>query len=250
MQSKQINSHQAKWYSEGEKQLIFQYMEHYGALISEMKSKENLRILDVGGGAGYFISQLSEVLSPNNSYYVIDTHRYDTWDDANPKIAYCQCDAAMLSFVFEKESFDYVFCNMLFHHLVTSSYKESALIRENCLKEILHVLKADGKLCIVDNFCDGLFHDQLSSRLIFTMTTCKNPILARLFSKLGSNSAGVGVCMLSEKMWMAMLTNAGLNCLALIKEADDGLGLIKKAFLMNRSYRQFNTMICEKTKVR
>lgn len=248
MQAKQINSHQAQWYSEGEKQLISQYMERYGTLIEEIKSRENLRILDVGGGAGYFVSQLHQVLSSSNTYIVADTHRYDTWDDENTGITYCQCDAAQLSSVFEKESFDYIFCNMLFHHLVTASYQESALIREVCLKEILHVLKADGKLCIVDNFCDGYLHDQLSSRLIFHMTTCKNPLLVRLFFKLGSNSAGVGVCMLSEKMWMTMLTNAGLNCLSLIKEADDGLGLMKKVLLMNKSYRQFNTMICERKK--
>lgn len=226
--TQRINSHQAEWYSDGEKQLVSQYIENYRDLIAEMKSKTQLRILDVGGGAGYFISELKNHLSPTNAYFVVDTYPYINWNNATNNLTFLECDAAELSSCFEKESFDLVFCNMLFHHLLSDSYNSNEKLRFDCLKEILYVLKKDGTICFIDNFCDGLLLDSLPSRLIYTMTSQKNPLLVKLFSAFGSNSAGVGVCMLSEKIWRSMLNKAGYQIITIKKEPDSGLSRIKK----------------------
>lgn len=246
--TKKINADQEKWYRNGELQLIRKYLDCYKNILSEISKKKKVTILDVGGGAGYFSKQLETILPKyiELDIYLLDTNKYDTWNDKKSKIHFIQGDALSISEIFSNKMFDYVFCNMLFHHLLGESFKESSKIREKCLKNIVGVLKDDGKIGIIDNYNNGLFIDSISCRIIYAMTNIRNPMIVKICKRFGSNSAGVGVCMQSRRMWQNLIKKSGLRIVEEVESVPDKLGLIKKVCLINKSYSEFNLMIMSK----
>lgn len=221
------------------------YFKLYNKYIEEMKTKAELKILDVGGGGGAFARFIKEQAfwggneSVKLKIIVIDTTEYDAWTIKDNNIEYILCDAMEIGEVFEKESFDYIFCNMFVHHLIGNSYKESENIRIKVLKAVRKVLKRDGKLLIADNLNDGFIFDSISCRMIYTLTTCANPVLQSCLKKMGVRSAGSGVCMMSEKMWGKLLENTGFKIVyKVLSEPDNNWSLIKRMVLLNKSYRQ------------
>jgi 2-polyprenyl-3-methyl-5-hydroxy-6-metoxy-1,4-benzoquinol methylase len=80
--TKTINEVQGEKYKGAEQRAIEKYLERYKNLIEEMSKKKAVKILDVGGGAGYFARELQKKI-PNDTdleIYVLDTHSYDTWN--------------------------------------------------------------------------------------------------------------------------------------------------------------------------
>lgn len=51
----------------------------------------------------------------------------------------------------KKGSFDVILCKYLFHHLVKGTIKETENYQRDCLKQILQVLRPNGKVIIVEN---------------------------------------------------------------------------------------------------
>lgn len=141
--------------------------------------------------------------------------------------------------------FDYIFCNMFFHHLIGDNFKHSAMLRKMCIDKMKKVLKPDGKIGIIDNINDGILWNQASCRILYFFTTTKNSLIVQVCKKLGSNSAGVGVCMLSRKMWHKLVEDAGMNIIKSIDSAPEQLGVFKRVCLLNKSYREFNLMILQ-----
>lgn len=172
-----INDMQKSYYQEKEIERIELYYKLYSEMIIEMKKRNKLRLLDIGGGGGEFARYIKKQLKVNNKYLkleivVIDTVKYDMWDVADEDIEYVLCDAVDINKKLEHDSFDYIFCNMFVHHLIGNDYKNSFKIRKNVFEAIRNVLKKDGKLLITDNFNNGIILDSISCRIIFALTTC------------------------------------------------------------------------------
>lgn len=252
METKKINTAQVEWYKTGECSFIDHYVNLYSGLIEEMQTKEILTILDVGGGAGYFARELLKRLLAGDSrvhiidIYLIDTHRYDTWDDKDRRIHFIEEDAQNIDLVCKGIKFDYIFCNMLFHHLLGDSFKQSAILRRVCLGKMKSVLKTDGKIGIIDNLNDGFMWDSVSCRILYFLTTTKKPMIVKICKKMGSNSAGVGVCMLSRKMWYQLVESMGMNIVAFADSEPDRMGFLRHLCLLNKAYREFNLMVLQK----
>jgi hypothetical protein len=112
--------------------------------------------------------------------------------------------------LFEKETFDIVFAKYVFHHFIRKSWKSSIEGMKSIIKQINYILKENSYLCIVDSFYNGFLGDTSASKAIYTFTTCKIPILINIFKKLGSHSAGGGgVCFLSKKIWLDIISYGG-----------------------------------------
>jgi hypothetical protein len=108
------------------------------------------------------------------------------------------------------------------------------------------VLKDDGHIGIIDNFNDGLIIDSISCRIIYEMTTATNPIVVKICKKFGSLSAGVGVCMLSKKMWQKLIAMSNLKIDSEFITQPDKFSVLKKICLMNKRYSTFNLMVLSK----
>lgn len=104
-------------------------------------------------------------------------------------------------------------------------------------------LYSNGMIGIIDNLNDGFLWDQASCRILYFLTTTQNPLAVKLCKKMGSNSAGVGVCMLSRKMWHRLVNSAGMEIVDSIDSEPDELGVLKRVCLVNKSYREFNLMV-------
>jgi len=61
-----------------------------------------------------------------------------------------------------------------------------------------------------DYFYNGYIFDNSASKIIYFLTSCKNPLLSSVFRKIESKSAGVGVCFLSKKMWFSLFNKNDL----------------------------------------
>ena len=62
-QIKTINDYQQQVYSDFEKDTTRDLLEKYEAILHEAKRRETLKILDIGGGAGFFALALCDFFS-------------------------------------------------------------------------------------------------------------------------------------------------------------------------------------------
>ncbi|MCM1154938.1 MAG: class I SAM-dependent methyltransferase [Roseburia sp.] len=239
-----INNEQQAYYQGEEQNRMNAYRELYAEIIENIRRKKNASVLDIGGGAGFFARWLKgEILRDGMTdirlkIVVLDSVRYGTWRTTDGCIEYVQADAVQLDHIFEEKSFDYIFCNMFVHHIIGKNFRESGRIRKKVFSDLKKLLKPGGRVLITDNMNDGFLFDESSCRILFALTTCKNPVIMRVSSHFGSHSAGSGVCMMSQKMWKRLLVETGFRIEQIKLTKPDSWKLIRKTVLMNKEYRQ------------
>jgi SAM-dependent methyltransferase len=164
-------------------------------------------LLDLGGGTGRFADVLlarhaaCRVAIGDNSDLLLSRN------EPNPRKTVLCVDAAHLADSFAAQSVDVVFVHRLLHHLVGDSYSESIRSIRNTLRQCGTILKPHGRVSIIENIWDGRFVDGLSNRLLYgaTSSLAFSPIARRL----GSNTAGIGVCYLSDRLLRMLLGQTG-----------------------------------------
>lgn len=246
MKLKTINEYQKNIYKSFDVNGCKRYLLRYQNYLERFSDKKGLKILDIGGGSGYFAFTIKEHFSEANpEVYVVDSASYDSWSsDCLGKDVHFICDSVEnLNQLFENNTFDIVFANRTFHHFIDSSWKKSLHGMSNYLNSINNILKPDGALLIMDHFYDGLIFDTAASFLIYTATSIKNPVLSKFVKKMGGESAGVGVCFQSEKMWKTRIENAGFFIETIEKRKPDKLNTIKKLVLLIKNARRDNIIL-------
>ena len=215
MQTKQkiINKHQQQYYENIDKSYSVRLLKKFHDVLKKMENRHCIKILDIGGGSGYFSSLVYEYFFDMNidcEVFVIDTIKYDTWRNKifHGKITFIEVSAERLSQVFEKETFDIVFAKYVFHHFVKDTWKKSIDCMTSIIMQIKYIIKKDSYLCIVDQFYNGLLGDTSASRMIYRFTSCRKSFFVKIFKNMGAQSAGVGVCFLSKKMWYKLFLAA------------------------------------------
>lgn len=178
--------------------------------------------------------------------YVLDTMRYSTWNNPDSKITFCEGSVEHVDTYFKEQKFDLIFCNKVFHHFVTETYKETLAMLHKCMKKLAHRLSKNGKLCILDFFYDGIVIDSFPSWMIYHCTSQKNELLIKLFKKFGAKSAGSGVCFQSEKMWRKLIGSSGLNIIAFEKGPVYPMKLIKQIVFLSHKPVEDCIFICAK----
>jgi ubiquinone/menaquinone biosynthesis C-methylase UbiE len=206
-----INSSQQKYYEECEMGWIEGQLAAYAPVFEQMKQRQHLRILDIGGASGVFAMRLREIFPVEQcEIVVLDSTQYDSWSMLSDKLTFVKGSAENLTKLFAAESFDMVFCNLVVHHFVRESWRSTRDSQLDIMRQIGAVLKHDGRACVYDIFCNGMLHDMAGSRMIYTLTSCRVPLLAKVFKRFGgAMSAGTGVCFLSEKMWLRLFAQSG-----------------------------------------
>jgi ubiquinone/menaquinone biosynthesis C-methylase UbiE len=179
-------------------------------LLEKLKQKGNIKILDIGGASGYFSFALCNYFAEIEcEIIVLDNTRYSTWSEFGDKLKFVENTASNLRKIFSENTFDLIFANRVFHHFVKDSWNNTITGIEDIMDQISAILKTDGYFCITDYFYDGMLFDTSASKIIYSLTSCKMPLLVRIFRKIEAKSAGVGVCFLSKKMWVNSLNKNG-----------------------------------------
>ena len=176
-------------------------------LDSMMEKNKNIRILDIGGGAGYFAMALHKKLV-NAEVVVLEITEHNTWDTFK-EIKFVSGNAFEAENLFEHGSFDIIFVNYVFHHLVQPTYGKTVEGIQFLLSSIQKLLKDEGVLFISECSYHIPVLNQFTGYLIYIASTIRVPVIAWLMRKLGSKSAGVGVCFLTYEKWLSLFQQTG-----------------------------------------
>lgn len=243
-----INSHQKDLYEDYEKRSAEIYLDSYSDVLEKIKIKDTIKILDIGGASGHYAARLYNFLDGmKRKITVLDSTEYDAWETYSNKIEFVKGSSDSIDKLFEENTFDIVFANRVFHHFVKGSWKETLDEIKEILRKIYQILNRDGRLCITDHFYNGMVYDKSTSGIIYGLTGCSIPAIVKICKKLGAESAGVGVCFLSKKMWIKNIEEGGFKIEG-IKENQKGLKLktYKKILLCVKKITQDNIIICRK----
>jgi len=151
--------------------------------------------LDLGGGNGIFADRILRAY-PNSTGTVLDSSELLlSRNSRSPRKEVVLGDAMRIEALGQ---YDIIFCNWLLHHLVASSYRRTRQNIDAALHACANHLTPNGRFSLYDNDYSG-YIDNAPSRLIFLLTSSK--VLARVVKSMGANTAGVGVCFLSDREW-------------------------------------------------
>jgi len=243
-----INEHQQMIYEGFEKKYRDRFIQKYSVVLEQIKTRTELNILDIGGASGYFAKGIYEYFKHSKcKIVVLDTIKNDTWETFSDEITFIQASACDIDTLFAENTFDIVFANRVYHHLVKNTYKKTVEVLADITGKIHRVLKPDGKFCIIDHFYNGLIYDRISSKLIYVLTSCKIPLVVKICKYFGAESSGVGVCFLSKKMYLELLKQNSF-AISYLDENKNQLRInkLKKYALCIQKVTLDNTIVCEK----
>jgi hypothetical protein len=90
---------------------------------------------------------------------------------------------------------------------VGDTYRESRQHQLATLQALRALLTDGGRVSIYENNYLGWWFKDLPGRLIFELTSSR--LLSSVIGKMGANTAGVGVCFLSQRQWFDTIDKAG-----------------------------------------
>lgn len=184
--------------------------------------------VDLGGGNGLFTDRLLNEF-PKSRATLIDNSKYLIAINQKHPRKTIICDSIENTHKYVKNA-DLIFYNWLLHHLVSDAYITTRKNIDRTLFTAKTLLSNRGRISIFENMYDGIYFDKLPSRLIFNLSSSK--LLAPFIRKLGANTAGCGVCFLSQLEWVDTITKVGLS---VDKYSDDepwtNISLYKKLIL-------------------
>lgn len=73
------------------------------------------------------------------------------------------------------------------------------------------LINAKGAILVHEIPYNGLVIDELPSKFIFGLTNIKSKLIVKILRAAGANTAGVGVCFLSERKFESIFENVRLN---------------------------------------
>lgn len=169
-----------------------------------------IRFLDVGGGAGHFAKRVLTAY-PNWEVTVLDP--------AEPLLAEARkkglkaiqgsvLDPVNPDFIGQ---FDIISLNWVLHHLVGASSKITDANVEKAMTNVRKMLSKNGMVSVYEHNISGFVVHDSPGRLIYGLT--KSKLLAAVTSRLGANTAGVGVRFRSGRAWRNLFRNSGFRVL-------------------------------------
>ena len=132
-----------------EKYILKDYQGSMDLINRYLSLNKNYRVIDVGGGTGFFsqaiIEKVSETIVVDPSYKMLKKIR-------NPNISVIQGDGSFLSV--KDETFDLALLVNVLHHIHRNKQKEF-------LAEVFRTLKKNGRLFIIEVFFPKTFFNRL-----------------------------------------------------------------------------------------
>jgi SAM-dependent methyltransferase len=177
------------------------------SLIDKAFPTGEFTFLDVGGGNGQFADRLLAAY-PKALGTVLDNS--DLLLERNqPHQRKKLVNASAEDLHRSNQKYDLICLNWLLHHLVGNSYRNSKRNIAATLHSLEPLLTECGRISVFENMYDGIVWDSLPSRLIYELTAFK-PLKA-VISRMGANTAGVGVCFLSNQTWRRLMQSQRLE---------------------------------------
>ena len=164
------------------------------------------RFLDVGGGNGLFVDRVTNAFPQSFGTNVEPARNLVASNRIHSRKNLVSATFQDADFVAE-ERFDVIFFNWVLHHFVVDGYASTVACQKAALRKACSLLNPNGTVFILENLYDGRSIDNLPSRLIYGLTS--SHLLKSVTSRMGANTAGVGVCFHSRRGWNRILGGAG-----------------------------------------
>ena len=132
-----------------EKYILKDYQGSMDLINRYLSLDKNYRVIDVGGGTGFFSQEIIEKVS---EAVVVDPSHKMLLKVKNPRISVIQGDGGFLSV--KDESFDLAILVNVLHHIHRDEQK-------GILAEVLRVLKRNGRVFIIEVFFPKSFFNKL-----------------------------------------------------------------------------------------
>lgn len=183
---------------------LFEQIRPYYNIINK---HQRFDVLDVGGGNGMYADRLLRTYNKAH-LTVLEPDKYLLEKNSThhrKQVVQGTFQSAQL----QNYSFDVIQFNWVLHHFISDDYKSSRALQIEALREARMLLRPGGRIIILENFYDGYLLNNLPSRIIFELTA--NRLISPLIRHAGANTAGVGVCFNSLKVWQRMLRECEFN---------------------------------------
>ena len=208
--NRRISKEQQEIYIKNEKKSKNNFM-IYKEYLKKIIYKNELKIIDLGGGSGCFANDVKLFFDRKNiktDITVIDYCEYIEWKNFK-NINFVKRSIFDELDHIKNESIDIIFINDVLHHLVYDSYKKSRIAQRKLFRLVFAKLKKGGYFFIGERCCQNPIIKDFSSPIIYYLTSSKRKLIRRMSKKIGANSAGVGVCFLSSKLWCKIANQSG-----------------------------------------
>ena len=166
-------------------------------------------ILDCGGGNGMYLDILLDLFSEAEGT-LIDSAQF-MLDQNKPhprKRLLLENLADMSSLIDSKQKFDLICFSDVLHHCIVPSYTGTRELQTTILKNAAKLLAPNGRILVSERIFDSWITDEYSTYLTYVLT--RSRLLSGVTRLLGANTAGVGVCFVSQKRFQKLCENAGL----------------------------------------
>lgn len=208
-----ISKEQQLAYAKLERDGAKAYVNGYNDYLKKYIGTDEILILDIGGGAGYFANEIKAFYNQNNtnaSVNVIDNCQYNEWllfDNVNfiAESAFTALDK------FPDSSVDICFLNMILHHLTTDTYKKTRKSQQELLEMIYKKIKPDGYVCITECYNQNPIIRGFSTPVAYLLSSIELPILKKIAKKIGVGVTGAAVCFLSNESWEKLFSKIGFK---------------------------------------
>jgi len=243
-----INEYQKKLYGDIEKESAEWLFSKYNDVLEKYREKYALKILDIGGSRGYFALNVKEYFCNTDcDVTVVDNTRFDTWTDFSKRITFIEASVDDINKIFPEDTVDIVFANRVFHHFVRDDWRKTLEGIDQIIKKIYKIIRGNGILCITEHFFNGLLIDSFSGRLVYEISSSRRRTIIAQCKKIRVESAGVGVCFLSKKIWIKKLTDNKFKIEKIDESKNERVKeWYKKLMFLNKSNTLDNVLIARK----
>jgi len=194
----------------------------------------DLKIVDVGGGAGFLASAVGKELGFAVTVWDIDPEavRLARLRGVNA------VEKNILTSI-EKQPVDVMFFNLVLHHLVGSSNKQTLETQRVALE---NAKRCANTILVHEYIYESYFFDELSSWLIWLLTSSTSLVrLLRMIGKivpsLNANTLGVGVRFHCKSGWKRQFEEAGFMVVNSIDCQREHVSLARRILLIRNLYR-------------
>jgi SAM-dependent methyltransferase len=164
--------------------------------------------LDLGGGNGRFLDKMLEAFPEATGTLVDVSALLLSKNKPHPRKRLIEGSLGELDALLGEQKFDVITINWVLHHLVGPSYDACTRNRAAVLTESAQFLTPGGVVVIAENMFKSPMN--AASHIIYAITRVSFPPFVKL-ARPFFNTAGVGVCFLSEPAWRRQFDSLGLT---------------------------------------
>jgi hypothetical protein len=190
-------------------------------------------ILDIGGGCGFFATQIRTATGAH--VRVLDT------DPASVASSVARGVSATLGNALNpsvRGDEDLVCFNLILHHLVGADEHSTATNQLQALR----AWSSRAKAIFVNEYVYESYLGNASGRIIYAITRSKPlstiaSVIARFIPSLRANTLGVGVRFRARQEWVELFKRAGYRVASSVRSPDDPVSIPRRLLLI-RGYRR------------